>query len=416
MAYTTPSKHHYTVEEQRDRLPLYLREFYETRQLDRIRIDGVEIQGYFEYSFIEEKTYVTSPERSADGSILNINSYATFLTPRLVIKYNYMHIEDYRKLMTLLRLRNEFTVECYDIVRDERVVHKMYHAPAEMPKIHQRYLEVLGVRDYTVELIGTNASLEEVEIRYYDEYGVLIPEATQTVTKGLDAVIDYDYIASVGNKFSYWVDKNNVPFWNKQKVDTLTENLNLYAEVQPSGMYTLSFNYGNGNTLYSQSAGAVTQVDILVNDSISTAINNANITLDDGTKFTFPENGTGSLKVLYENEYIEPYEFKGWYWTPTAVEGMRVYGSTLYGNALNRTIYQVYEPKTYWVTYYTNSNGQIQFDSQAVAYGTRVPLPALRMSGYTFIGWYTDPAFANAFSGTMPPKSITLYAKWERNG
>lgn len=166
MPYTTPAKKHHTVNEQADRLPTYLAEYYKERTLDRITIDGQTIQGYFEYSFINEKTYVKSPERSADGSIPDLDTYAWFLTPRIVIKYKYMHISDYRNLMRLLQSKNEFVVECYDIVLDKRVTHNMYFAPPEMPAIHQRYLEVLGVKDYTVELIGTNTDVEKYSVRF----------------------------------------------------------------------------------------------------------------------------------------------------------------------------------------------------------------------------------------------------------
>ena len=166
MAYTTPIKTYRSIEEQASRLPLYLQEYYKTRRLDRVEIDGNEIHGYFEYSYIETKSYVTEPVRAANGSMGNLDSYPTFLTPRLTIKYNYMHIEDYRKLMLLLRSKNEFTVSMYDIVLDKRVSHKMYFAPPEMPSIHQRNLEILGVKNYTVELIGTNNDVETHTLTY----------------------------------------------------------------------------------------------------------------------------------------------------------------------------------------------------------------------------------------------------------
>lgn len=147
-----------TVEQQRRRLPSQFRDNYEATQLDRIKIDGVEIMGYFEYSFLEEKSYVEQPTRSADGSIEGINDYTTFLTPRLIIKYNMMGIDDYRTLMKLLKSKNAFMVECYDVVEDRRVVHEMYFAPPSMPIIYQQYLMALGIQEYTIELIGTNSS------------------------------------------------------------------------------------------------------------------------------------------------------------------------------------------------------------------------------------------------------------------
>lgn len=153
-----------TVEEQANRLPYNFRSNYERTQLDRITIDGNEFQGYFEYSFLAEKSYHQQPIRSNDGSIDDINQYTTFLTPRLVIKYNMMDIEDYRRLMMLLRSKNEFTVSFYDLVLDKRVTHKMYFATPEMPIIYQQYLAVMGIREYTIELIGTNNGVGEVYV------------------------------------------------------------------------------------------------------------------------------------------------------------------------------------------------------------------------------------------------------------
>lgn len=152
-----------TVEEQAERLPYQYRENYTSTQLDRIEIDGCEIHGYFEYSFMEEKSYMEQPVRSQDGSIENLDDYTTFLTPRLIIKYNMMNIEDYRTLMTFLKSKNTFQVTCYDIVADRRVTHEMYFANPQMPIIYQRYLAALGVQDYTIELIGTNRKTEEIK-------------------------------------------------------------------------------------------------------------------------------------------------------------------------------------------------------------------------------------------------------------
>lgn len=151
-----------SVYEQANRLPLELREKYQSTQIDRVEIDGEVIQGYFEYSFLEEKSYMTQPVRGSDGSIDDINQYTTFLTPRLIIKYNMMGIEDYRRVMRLMNSKkNAFQVTCYDIVKDERVTQEMYFAPTSMPIIYQQYLTALGVKDFTIEMIGTNRVNED---------------------------------------------------------------------------------------------------------------------------------------------------------------------------------------------------------------------------------------------------------------
>lgn len=147
-----------TVEDQMNRLPLELQEHYKATQLDRIIIDGELITGYFEYSFLEEKSYKEQPLRADDSSMPEIDNITTFLTPRIIIRYNMMNIEDYRKLMRKLQSKNSFDVECYDIVEDARVKHNMYFAPPQMPVIYQQYLMALGVQEFTIELIGTNNS------------------------------------------------------------------------------------------------------------------------------------------------------------------------------------------------------------------------------------------------------------------
>ena len=151
-----------TIKEQARRLPKSFREHYKETALDRIEIDGCEIHGYFEYSFMEEKSYTEQPVRSQDGSINDLEDYTTFLTPRLIIKYNMMNIDDYRTLMTFLKSKNAFNVTCYDIVADRRVTHEMYFANPQMPIIYQQYLTAMGIKEYSIELIGTNRKTEEI--------------------------------------------------------------------------------------------------------------------------------------------------------------------------------------------------------------------------------------------------------------
>lgn len=158
--------HKRSVEEQKARLPQSFQSNYETTVLDQVEIDGNVIQGYMEYSFLEEKSYFEQPTRSLNGSTENINTYAVFFTPRLIIKYDMMHIDDYRKLMLLLQSKNEFSVTCYDPVLDKRVTHYMYAAPTSMPVIYQQYLMALGVKEFSLELIGTNNGVKTCTVTY----------------------------------------------------------------------------------------------------------------------------------------------------------------------------------------------------------------------------------------------------------
>ena len=149
---------------------------YKATDIQKVVIDGTVFTDYKAFSFIWEKSYITSPERSGYGTIDNLNSYASFITPHLKIDFSFMSIDSYRKIMDLLYSKNEFIVDCYDIVHNTTTRNKMYFATEEMPKLWtiaralngEEWVEVIGVEDYTVEMVGTNSSLEKVDILYYD--------------------------------------------------------------------------------------------------------------------------------------------------------------------------------------------------------------------------------------------------------
>ena len=146
------------------------------KNIDKVIIDGNTFTDFSAFTFLNEKTFVKSPVRSADGSIDNLDSYAWFLTPHLKIDFSLMSIDTYRTMMKLIQSKNEFTVTCYDIVNDIDVTHKMYFATEQMPKLwsiakslngSDPWVELYGVQDYTVELIGTNTNFSTVKIKYF---------------------------------------------------------------------------------------------------------------------------------------------------------------------------------------------------------------------------------------------------------
>jgi uncharacterized repeat protein (TIGR02543 family) len=397
-----------------------------SKHIDKVTINGNIFTHYSAFSFLWEKSYIKEPVRSGDGSIGNLNSYATFLTPHLKIDFGLMSIDSYRKLMQLIYSGNEFLVTCYDVVNNKDKTNKMYFHTEEMPKLwtivdalngDENAVMLLGVQDYTVEMIGTNESLEVVEVLYYDNNGVLINEATQSVNKGTEVVINYDFVAPTGYRFNGdWKNELGTIVRNGEAI-RIADTIKLYAQVVPTDEYTLSFAYGNGNVLYSQTLGAINSITIKENETINQAIARANITLDNDTIFTFPENGTGGLSVEYEkSKYTIPYEFKGWFWTTEPNDNTNVTSNTLFDYNLNRILYQIYKPKQYKITFNSNDSN-INFDTINVPYGQNVALPSPRKTGYTFGGWFTSSDFKDGtrFGATMPPYSVTLYAKWVKN-
>lgn len=400
---------------------------YKADGIGTVIIDGNRFTDYKAFSFVWEKSYVKSPTRSGDGTIGNLNSYSTFVTPHLKIDFSLLSIDSYRRLMNLIYSKNEFTVTCYDIVNNRRTANKMYFATEEMPKLWaiarelngEQWVEVLGVQDYTVEMIGTNADLDTVDILYYDNNGNLIAEATKKVVKGTEAIINYNFIAPTGYRFDGDWETEIGGIVQNGEARKVNQELKLTAIVVPTNQYVLSFNYGNGNVPISAHAGEVVNVPIKQNETLSTAITNAKILLSDGTLFAFPANGTGAKTIVYDGKSYEGrsvWSFNGWYWTTEANDKTKVTGDTVFNSSINRTIYQIYEPIPHSVVYVTNASF-ISLDTQYIGYGEKVLLPKLAKDGYIFDGWYTTSDFQDGtlFSGTMPPYAITLYARWVEN-
>lgn len=158
-----------------ERKRLYQVSGVSNKHIDQVTIDGNVFSDYTAFSFLMEKSYFKPPTRSSDGSIPDLDTYAWFVTPHLKIDFSLMSIDSYRKIMKLLRSKNEFTVTCYDIVEDKDATHNMYFATEQMPKLWtiakalnggDPWVELIGVNDYTIELIGTNTDFEEHTITY----------------------------------------------------------------------------------------------------------------------------------------------------------------------------------------------------------------------------------------------------------
>lgn len=199
-----------TAEEQANRLPYELREAYLKSQIDRITISAngttVELTGYAEYSYLEEKSYKTQPIRTNDGQIQDIDEYETFLTPRLIIKYNMMGIEDYRETMKLLKSSNGFIVRCYDVENDKIATNEMYVAPTNMPIIYQQYLIALGIQEFSIEMIGTNRTVD-FSIKY-DAENMVEQFSAPAGSTWRDFIEEIPFLQIVGTQICYLNDSS----------------------------------------------------------------------------------------------------------------------------------------------------------------------------------------------------------------
>lgn len=223
-------------------------EKYCSKDVQRIIIDGNEFTGYKTYSFFWEKTYVKEPTRSSDGTMGNLNSYATFITPHLQIKFSLMSIEDYRRLYKLILSKNEFLVTCYDALTNETTTNKMYFYPDSLPKLNmiarnllnpqgekEKWIELLGVQDYTVEMVGTNNDVEKATITYnlnvpsdivWNEQIQVSVETPINLAEvvGRNAIIEITDTQNTTNKVA--TRMSNITFGDKYKFKYWAENAN----------------------------------------------------------------------------------------------------------------------------------------------------------------------------------------------
>lgn len=401
--------------------------------IEYIIINGNVFSGYDSYSFIWEKSYVKSPERSGSGSIGNLNSYTTFVTPHIKIEYDVMPIDMYRNLMSIIDSTNEVTVTFYDVQNNRLDTQKMYFATEEMPTLHTEVLTnrnrandvcVLGVKNYVIELIGTNNNVETMSVIY----NLNAPNGTSTTStigsfetqNGGDFIVgdgvDYDYSnETFDGRYVFSGVWNTKPDGTGRtfidgNAETLTKNiitndkdsniksLVLYAQWKSSDTYTLTYSYGLGTPLYNERNEAIVSKSIQVGDTY-------------GINGHLP-NSLNAPSVFYEGGTYYPYYNGGWY--KTSVKGTNsvpLTDDSVYEIQGNSTIYQIYDTHKYDVIF--DSQGGTEFaplsEDNGVEYGSRIALPTPIKSGYTFGGWQLNN---KSFNGIMPPINITLVAKW----
>lgn len=387
-----------------------LEKYYRVKELSKIKIDGMDITGYSTYSYFDAKSYTESPVRSIDGSIVNINEIATFLTPRLRIKFSIMSIDMYRYIMKLIKSKNEHVVECYDEVEDEIIQRKMYFDTEDFPELYIQDGYLLGVLGYEIILNGTNNPLDTINVTYH-----LNPPSDTGISDSTFSVGNLSYgsdlIVGRGCTFQQETFNNAYKFkeWNTKKsgdgfvfidgnVYRLTKTETLYAVWEGSGEYTLSYNYGLGETKKQTDGKPIYSKQIMYNDPLG----------------ELPT--TLAKQIEYNGQKYTPYINRGWYTTPQiAPNSVALMPTSKYEVRGNTTIYQIFEPMTYTITF--DSRGGLSNPSPIVQeYGSTIYEPEdPKKVGYVFDGWWTTSDYQEGteFSfGKMPPVNLTLYAKW----
>ena len=408
----------------------------ESKTFARLWIDGNEIGGYLTYTALDAKSYLEEPQRSLTGVIENLNAYPTFLTPQVTIEFKYMKIETYRLIIKIIQSRNEHIVKYYDIVNDKMVTKKMYFKPEELPTIFQRRLEILAVTDYKIELVGTNSELNLLNVLYHfnsPEEGITgqdVGDPEEYVSgdefiagNGADDIKNNTAVSNAGYVFAGWNTAPNGggnPYTDGYAYiinDSQTDNnvLHLYAQWENSNEYTLSYNYGLGETYKNTDGSSLNSKKVGQNDPYGT------LPTTQAQSITY----NGETYVGNDSPYYDPQ----WYMNPVVTPTSTVItADTPYTVQGNSTIYQLFKTKTYKIHFDMNAGGATtnpsHYNDISAEYGAMIYKPQdPTREGYTFEGWYRnstpdDDDLSFSFT-TMPPSktnmTTTLYAKWSKN-
>lgn len=412
---------------------------YRAIDIEKVIIDGDTFTNYGDFQFVWEKSYVKSPSRSGAGVIDNLNSYATFVTPHLILNFSIMSIDDYRAIMRKDLERNEFVVECYDPIYNKRISVKMYFATPQMAKLYtiakkrlngsewEDFIELVGVHGYTVELIGTNSDIEKVSVIYYLNAPIntntnmpYVPDnalssyAEEDVYNGQEIVIG-NAASSIVNetfggalRFTKWNISRNNPLESKTQGNYINGNtmtvgehgIKLYAQWENSEDRTLSFNYGLADPSINESTYTYeTSRKVVQGKSI-------------GTLPTAQTPTVKSKDLNGEEKTYTPYYNGAWYKTPIKAENsVAVKNGEPYWLNRDSTIYLLYDTTQYALTLYLDGS---LWQTNSIAYNSPMNLPLPVKSGCKFDGWYYTSDFQKntKASGLMPPYNLTLYARW----
>ena len=249
------------------------------------------------------------------------------------------------------------------------------------------------INDYTLtyDVNGGNAlSPDHKEVTYNTMYGEL-PSPTRT-----------------GYTFAGWFTEATGGTAVSSETIMGAGNVTIYAHWT-ANQYTATFNYNDANGGNSESSRVV------VYDQ----------------EYQQKVNGENLETVVLPTPTRTGYTFRGWFLN-SDFSGNEVTNTTIVNTASDHNLYAKWEANKYTVTFnYNGADGGNSEGSRQVVYTQEyqkkvngenletVVLPTPTRTGYTFRGWFLNPAFSGdeVINTTIVNSTSdhTLYAKWEAN-
>lgn len=197
-----------------------------TKEITSFSLDAETYTGYKGYSFFWELTLVSQPERS-QGGVIDLTSNAYFITPHLRIDFSLISYHDFMRLRQQQLSKLYFTLKCFDTDFNRMIEEEVYFHPDTLPNFQfmarrlngEKWTEILGAKDYTIELVGTNRLVEKKTITYN-----LNPPTDITWTQERQVVKEFakNTTVGVGNNAFITTGQDDKGEDIKEKISTLT--------------------------------------------------------------------------------------------------------------------------------------------------------------------------------------------------
>lgn len=186
----------------------------------------------------QEMVWKKSPTRSGDFSFININSIDVGLVARCEIVIPYNNIQDYMDLRKIIARERYFKARFFDVDEGQWVEREMYCSESSKNQLFILGKSLIGVRDITVKLVGTNRDSDKSPITVsYDLNGGGGNIASRELKKGdeltLPNPIELGITAPSGRSFDHWEtrteDNETMGEYHATQETTVWNNMKFYA-------------------------------------------------------------------------------------------------------------------------------------------------------------------------------------------
>ena len=248
-----------------------------------------------------------------------------------------------------------------------------------------------GTYTFKIDFSGSNP---KVSVYYPEIYAISGSFNSWTESNNLEFTgNDGSYSVSIDGSATNYEFKvlDNAVWYGASKTFTGTEsnvsvtsggaNINLTADVYPSGTYNFAYNKST------HKLGVTYPTSYVVNYGMRTGGSTVTAKIDNTTAFDSGTKIAPSTSVTFSQTAATGYTFEGWY--NAASGGSKLSSEASYTTTISAatTVYANYTENTYNVATYNNGNGNTSPEYASAGIVTAPSFTATPATGYYFIGW-----------------------------